>query len=36
VTFGRDDHEGSRGATFIEILPGGKRRLLDFAWQPER
>lgn len=34
VTFTRDDHEGSKGATFIEILPGGKRRLLPFAWSP--
>jgi branched-chain amino acid transport system substrate-binding protein len=35
VTFTRENHEGSRGATFIEILPGGKRRLLPFTWQPE-
>ncbi len=34
VSFTKDDHEGSRGATFIEILPGGKRRLLPFAWSP--
>src|SRR5581483_1634294 len=34
VTFSKDDHEGSRGATFIEILAGGKRRLLPFAWSP--
>jgi branched-chain amino acid transport system substrate-binding protein len=34
VTFTKDDHEGSKGATFIEILPGGKRRLLPFTWRP--
>jgi branched-chain amino acid transport system substrate-binding protein len=34
VTFTKDDHEGSKGATFIEILPGGKRRLMPFAWSP--
>jgi branched-chain amino acid transport system substrate-binding protein len=35
VTFSSNDHEGSKGATFIEILPGGKRRLLSFTWKPE-
>jgi branched-chain amino acid transport system substrate-binding protein len=34
VSFSKDDHEGSKGATFIEILPGGKRRLLPFTWSP--
>ncbi len=34
VSFAREDHEGSKGATFIEILPGGKRRLLSFTWKP--
>jgi branched-chain amino acid transport system substrate-binding protein len=34
VTFTKDDHEGSKGATFIEILPAGKRRLLPFTWSP--
>ncbi len=34
VTFTKGEHEGSKGATFIEILPGGKRRLLSFAWKP--
>jgi branched-chain amino acid transport system substrate-binding protein len=34
VTFSKNDHEGSKGATFIEIQAGGKRRLLPFAWSP--
>jgi branched-chain amino acid transport system substrate-binding protein len=34
VSFSKDDHEGSKGATFIEILPGGRRKLLPFTWSP--
>ena len=34
VSFTKEDHEGSKGATFIEIQSGGKRRLLPFAWSP--
>jgi branched-chain amino acid transport system substrate-binding protein len=34
VSFSKTDHEGSKGATFIEIQAGGKRRLLPFGWSP--
>lgn len=35
VTFTKDDHDGSKGATFIEILPGGRRKLLPYTWSPD-
>ncbi len=35
VTFTKEDHEGSKGATLVEILQGGKRRLWSYRWKPD-
>ncbi len=35
VTFTKEDHEGSKGATLVEILQGGKRRLSSYSWKPD-